>query len=175
MPQRRTGDWAVIRTQHPNEVHPPLTHIFDVKRARHPQLIAYGGRYFCFWRDDMVDGQLVWRIQIGVGWVQISLVADPRNFYRCIKDRVADLTGDHIDLVRLGHRNEQFGIADTSLGQNIWVRRYAHNAMHIGMFGQALDILRLGVNDGHIIMFFDQMARDSATYQPGATNNNFHF
>ena len=68
-------------------------------------------------------------------------MANSGNLDRCVKDRMGYLAGHHVDFVRFGHRNQQFGIARTGAGQDIRIRGDTDNAMHIHLFGQTLDFL----------------------------------
>ena len=54
----------------------------------------------------MINGQVFRAIKAGKGWIKIGSAANTGNFYRRIENRMADLTGNHIHLVRLGDRNQ---------------------------------------------------------------------
>ena len=119
MPDGRVDDRADLAALHTDKVHPAAAHILHVERPRDAQLVADGGGHLCLRRDDMVDGKLVRRIEVAIDRVQIGLVPDTRDLYRCVENGVRHLAGHHIYLIRLGDRDQQFGIPGASLGKNV--------------------------------------------------------
>ena len=93
---------------------------------------------------------------------------------RCIKQRIGDLAGYHVGLIRTGYGDQHIGIIGASFAQHSRMRTVALNDAEIELILQAAQTVAVGIDQGNIVVFANEIFRQRAAYLSGAKNNNLH-
>ena len=84
------------------------------------------------------------------------------------------LAGHHIDLIRMGGRDNHIGILCAGTRQNIWIAGKANNALHIQSISRTAHEIRVAINNCHVIFFIGEMTRDLPANLTSSAYNHFH-
>ena len=159
---------------HADHPHQPIDQGNGVKGARHVQPPIDRPRHLDLRRNDHVDRHVVAAEQVGPDRVQIALMSHPGDFGGHVEYRVRHLAGDHVDLVRLGHRDDHVGVGATGPFQYVRVRGEADERADVEGVADLLRQRRRLLDDGDVVVAVGQIAGDVEADLPGSANDEFH-
>ena len=84
------------------------------------------------------------------------------------------LTGDHVDLIRMGGGNDHVGVACARALQNVRIGGEARDPLHVERFGRAAHQFDIVVDDRDVVLFTRQMPRDLPADLARAADDDFH-
>ena len=102
------------------------------------------------------------------------MLAHPGDFRRNVEQGMGDLAGDHVDFVRVSDGDDDVGVGDARLFQDIRVRCVADHAVSVQGVADAPDQVGVLVYDRHVIAFKGQVAGNVEADLSGAADDNFH-
>ena len=105
---------------------------------------------------------------------EVSGGAHPGNFGGGAKQRVGHLTGDHIDLVGVGHRDQHIGVFAARLAQHDGVGACTGHRADIQLGVQLAQFCAVGIDDGDVVLLAGKVLRQGAADLAGAENDDFH-
>ena len=174
LPQGRVQCRAIGFEVDPQQMHAPLEEGLDIKGRGRRQALQRGLGDLSFGADDHVDGQVLGPVEVGIDRVQIGARAQARDLARHLKDRMRDLTGDHVHLVRMGRGDDQVGVARARAVQHVGVAGKAGHPLHVQRVGGAADQIGIAVDHRHVVAFPRKVSRDLPADLPGAANDDLH-
>ena len=113
-------------------------------------------------------------VKIRIDRIQIGLAAKARDFTGNGKDRMGHLTGDHIDLVRIGGCNDHIGIGSTGPVQHIGIAGKARNPLHIQRGRRAADQIGIVVDNGDVVLLARKVTGNLPPHLPCAADDDLH-
>src|SRR5690606_26495983 len=116
------------------------------------------------------DGTVIKQAAVG----EVGGSPDSGNFGGSTKKAVGYLTGDHIDLVIVGHRHQHIGVFDTRLLQHIRVGACAVDHTYVEAIAQLAQANLVHIHHGNVISFTGEVFRQAGTHLTSAENNDFH-
>ena len=84
------------------------------------------------------------------------------------------LTGNHIDLIGMGGRNDHIGILRTGARQNIRIAGKANDALNIQSVCRPAYQIRIAINDCHVVFFIGEMACNLPANLTCSAYDHFH-
>ena len=172
--QGRVQCGAVILQQDAQKLHLAAHEGFHVKGGRRRQPLQGRIRDLSFRADHHVDGQVGRAVKIRIDRIQIGAAAQARDLARHLEDRMGDLAGDHVHLVRMGRGDDQVGIARACLVQNVGMAGKARDALHVQGIRCAADQVGVVVDDGDVVPFARQMAGNLPADLTRAADDDLH-
>ena len=106
---------------------------------------------------------------------QVLQGAHPGNLGGGMKQRVGDLTRDHIGLVAAGNRQHHVRIIGTRLGERLRIGCMAGNGTYVESILQILKDGRVFIDHGNIVGFIGQVGRNGSANLAGTQNDDFHW
>ncbi len=100
--------------------------------------------------------------------------ANPRHPGRGVEQRVGHLAGDHVDLIRVGHRDDQVGILDACTDQHLGMGGMTVNAADIERILQRLEVRRVHFDHGDVVVLAGQAMGNGGSDLAGAEYDNLH-
>ena len=87
---------------------------------------------------------------------------------------MGNLTGNHIDFIGIGNRDDHVGVFGTGSFKNIGARGMADGTLHIKGIGYPRNQFGGLINDGDVVIFHGQLAGDTGAHLSGAADDYFH-
>ncbi len=112
--------------------------------------------------------------KIGIDRIEVRLRAQARDLALDAEDRMGDLTGDHIDLVRIGRGDDHIRISRARTIEHIGIACEPCNTLHVQSICCAANEISIAVHDSHVIALAREVACDLPTDLPCTANNDFH-
>ena len=109
-------------------------------------------------RDDHVDRELVAGIEAAPDRGEIALVAQAGDAARYLEQRIGDLAGHHVDLVRSGDRDQHVRFPRAGLLQHFRIGGVADHAAHVEGFVDAPRLGRRYIDDRDVDALHGEMA-----------------
>ena len=172
--QRRVEDRAVGAAARRDQAHPILGERRHLGRARHLEPAGDRAGDLELGRDDHVDRHMLAPEQVLPAALQIALVAHPGDLGRDVEQRVGDLAGDHVDLVGIGHRDQELGVPGAGLLEHLGMRGKAGDRLDVQALTDLLGQLLALIDHRDVIAGAGQVAGDVVTDLPGAADNDLH-
>ena len=172
--QRCVDQRAALAAAHADQLHPVFGQRDHLEGAGHLEPAGDRAGNLDLGRDDDVDRHVLAREQGPEHGVEVTLVADPGDLRRHVEQGVRDLAGHHVDLVGLGHRDQDIGALGVGLLERVRMGRMADDALDVEAVADSPDQVGRAVDDRHVVAFTGQIARDVESDLPGPTNDDFH-
>ncbi len=100
--------------------------------------------------------------------------AHPGNFGGRAKQRVGHLTGDHVDFVGVGHRDQHVGVFAARLAQHDRVGACAGHRADIQLGVQLAQFCAVGIDDGDVVLLAGKVFGQRCAHLACAKNDDFH-
>ena len=171
---RRINHRAVLLQPEPDNTNLVFGKWNQFENPRHLQAAVDGLGDFPFRGNNIIDRHFLDPEQIGPGGLEIGTVADPGNLDRHLKEGFGHLTGDHIDLIRIGNRDQHVGVRGVGMIQEIRVGGITNQGLDVELFTDFLDQFRRPVDDGNVIVLFGQILGNAVPNLASAANDHFH-
>ena len=158
---------------HRHQLYPATGEVHHLQGARvFDQALDVVGHHL-FRADDHINGQgvLVEQFFRAAGVVGGANAGDLGGG---AEQGVGHLTGDHVDLVRVGHRDQHVRIFGAGFLEYCRVAAHAAHGADIQAVTQLAQALIIGVDDRDVVAFIGQVFGQSATHLAGTENNDFH-
>jgi hypothetical protein len=110
--------------------------------------------------DQHVNRQAPHRLEQRLLMGDVAARPDPGDLGRGIEQGVGDLTGDHVDFVVVGQRDQHVGVGCTRLFQHAGMRGVTADGAEIQPILQGLQAFSVSIDHGHIVGFARQDMRD---------------
>ena len=110
-----------------------------------------------------------------VFWIGVVARADAGDFSWGVKQRVGNLTGDNINLIAIGNRDQHIRFFDTGIDQHIRVRPGADYGADIKTILQSPQSSFIDVDNGYIVVLAGKMLCECAANLPCPNNYYFHY
>ena len=91
-----------------------------------------------------------------------------------VKQRVGDLTGDHVDFINLRHGDYQIGIHRAGLLQHVRMPGMADQSTDVQRVSRSRDQSRVNVDNGDVSVEARQVTGNVGTDLTSTTNNHAH-
>ncbi len=174
LPQGRVEDRAVLVKRDAQKLRLAVHEAFGVEGRRRGESLERGLGHLAFRADDHVDRQVVAPVEVGIDRVQVGLRAKTGDLAGDAEDRMGDLAGDHVHLVRIGRGNDHVGIARAGAFEDVGIGGEARNALHVERIGRAAHQFGIVVDDGHIVLLAREMAGDLPADLARAADDDLH-
>jgi hypothetical protein len=172
--QRCVDNRTIFTASDPHHPNASIREGNTFERPRHLQTPRYGARDLDLRGNNYIDWHMVAAEQICPYGLQIALVANPGNFGWHIKQRMRDLTGNHIDFIGLGYGDDHVDIRRPCSFQDIRMRGKSDKSLDIeGIPDPPNQVWRL-IYDRYIMTFGGQLPGNMEADLTGSANNNFH-
>jgi hypothetical protein len=97
---------------------------------------------------------------------------DPRDASRHVEDLGREVAGDEVGLVALGRGDHHVGVIGAGRAQRRRLRGVAHHRAQVEPVLQLGQALRIGIDDGDVVLFGDEALRHRCADPPGAQNDD---
>ena len=174
LPERRIDQGTGILAAHAQQLHLVVGQGNHLERPGHLEAPRHRAGHFDLGRDDDVDGHVVAGKQIRPDGVQVALVTHAGDLGRHVENRMGHLTGHHVDLVGIGHRDDHVRVRRARFFQDVGVRGMADDPLHVEGVGDLVDQLRRLVDDRDVVFFQGQMPGNVEAHLSGAADDYLH-
>lgn len=106
--------------------------------------------------------------------VDIIVGADADDTVRSFEQRIGYLTGNHIGFIGVGDRHQHISILRPSITQNPRMGSVPLDRAQIKLVLQLAQLVRIGIDDGDVIILTDQVFRQRSADLPRTKDDNFH-
>ena len=172
--ERSVNDRAAFLAAHGDHPHTPAAERQHVEGARHLKPAFDGAGDLDLGRDDQVDRHVVPAEEIGPGRVQVALVADPRDLFGHVEQRVRDLARHHVDLVGVGNGDDHLGVLGIRVLEHVGERRVADDRPRIHRVGEPLHHRPVAVDHGHVVRLIGELTSDAGADLSGTAYDDLH-
>src|SRR5690554_1478268 len=124
--------------------------------------------------DQNINRNALVTAEYGVIFLQIIMFTHSRNLGRDIEQSACDLTGNHVDLIAVGHGDQHVGILGAGLIQNRRVGCFPFHGPDIKSILQLTQAGAVGIDHGNVIGFIGKMLGQRATNLTGTEDDDLH-
>ena len=174
LPQGRVENRAILVQPEPHELALVAQEHLGVEGRGRRQPLQGGVGHLALGADHHVDGHVVAAVEVGIDRVEIGLAAQPGNLALDGKDRMRDLAGDHVHLVRIGRGDDHVGIARPGPVEHVGVAGEAVDPLHVQRFGGPADKVGVVVDHRDVVLLAAQMAGDLPAHLAGPADDDLH-
>src|SRR5690606_22830197 len=125
-------------------------------------------------RDNDVDRKMIPGKEIHIMWLEVELRAYARDLGRHFKQRMRNLTGNHVDLVVERYRDDHVRLVGARFRQHAGIGAMSDYATDIQRVSHRTNEARLGVDDADVMAFGSQPFRDAVAHLAGTANDHLH-
>ena len=101
-------------------------------------------------------------------------MADAGDLGGHFENRVRHLTGNHVDLIGIGHGNQHVGVIGAGLFQGMRMGGMADKSLDVEGITDPADQFRRLIDNCYVIVFKRQMTGDMIPDLSGAADDDFH-